>query len=305
MRGGTRRRVLHHLLPWVSLAPALCLIVVLFGASVVYGVAQSLGYLPVIGQERLSLAAYRNLLAGSSVVAQEFWPALGFSLWVSTAATLIAAAGALLLAVGLHTSILVPRQRSRAASSRGGTRAPLLLHLNLAFPHLVWAVGLLLLLAQSGFLARIAAFAGVIAAPSDFPVLVRDSYGVGIILAYVSKGMPFLALIVLAVLRSQVEAYDMVAENLGANRWQRLRHVTLPLVLPGLSAGALLLFAFVFGAYEVPAILGVRFPRMLAVVALDFFLNPDLRSRAEGMAISVLMALVVLVIAAAVRRHIG
>ena len=32
---------------------------------------------------------------------------------------------------------------------------------------------------------------------------------------------------------------------------------------------------------------------MLAAVALDFFLNPDLQQRAEGMAISVVMAVVV------------
>lgn len=293
-----RQRTIQRLIPWLSLAPAIILVVLLFGASVVYGVAQSLGYLPLIGQEQLSFAAYRNLLAGSSVAAQEFWPALGFSLWVSTAATLIASAGALLLAVGLHRGVA----RQRGATGRA--QSPLLLHLNLAFPHLVWAVGLLLLLSQSGLIARLAAFAGLIGGPSDFPVLVRDRYGLGIIMAYVSKGMPFLALIVLAVLRSQQEQYDQVAENLGATRWQRLRYVTLPLVLPGLSSGALLLFAFVFGAYEVPAILGVRFPRMVSVLALEFFINPDLNSRAEGMAISVLMALVVLMVAGSVKRGV-
>lgn len=294
-----RQRTIQRLIPWLSVAPALGLVALLFGSSVIYGVAQSLGYLPLIGQERLTLSAYRNLLAGSSVAAQEFWPALGFSLWVSTAATLIAAGGALLLAVGLYSGISRMWQRG----TRTASQSPLLLHLNLAFPHLVWAVGLLLFLSQSGLIARAAAFAGVIDGPSDFPVLVRDRYGLGIIMAYVSKGMPFLALIVLAVLRSQSEQYDQVAENLGATHWQRLHYVTLPLVLPGLSSGALLLFAFVFGAYEVPAILGVRFPRMLAVLALDFFINADLRSRAEGMAISVIMALVVLTVAGSVKRR--
>ena len=176
------------------------------------------------------------------------------------------------------------------------------LNLNLAFPHLVWAIGLSLLLAQSGLLARIAAAIGLIAGPSDFPVLIRDRYGVGIILSYVSKETPFLLLIALSILASQPSAYGVVAENLGATRWQRLRYVTLPLVLPGLLSGALLVFAFVFGAYEVPALLGVRYPQMLSVLALEFFLNPDLRSRAEGMAISVIMAVVVLLVVGIARR---
>lgn len=269
----------------LTLAPALLLAAVLFGASVIYGAAQSLGYLSIIDQTTIGLAAYRNVLIGPSPAAAEFWPALGFSLWVSGAATLLAALGALLLAA------LLSRQSTPSASS------VLALNVSLAFPHLVWAIGLALLLSQSGLLARAAASLRLIAGPADFPVLVRDRYGIGIILDYVSKEIPFLTLMLLAVLRSQPEGYELVAANLGANCWQRLRYVTLPLVLPALLAGALLVFAFVFGAYEVPAVLGVRFPRMLAALALDFFLNPDLRSRAEGMAISVLMALTVLLVA--------
>lgn len=276
---------------WLQLGPALALVGMLFGASIVYGVIQSLGYLTLIGEQEVSLDAYRNLLFGAGdpaagPAAREFWPALFFSLWVTGAATVISAVGALVLALLLS-------ERGR----RVGPAVSLGLHLNLAFPHLVWAIGISLLLAQSGLLARIAAALGLIDAPADFPVLIRDRYGIGIIIDYVSKEIPFLLLILLAILRSQPEGYQLVAENLGASRWQRLRYVTLPLVLPGLLAGSLLVFAFVFGAYEVPALLGVRFPRMLSVLALEFFTNPDLRSRAEGMAISVLMALIVLAVA--------
>ncbi len=265
----------------LSLAPALLVLAVLFGSGVLYGLLQSMGYLTIIGQRTLTFDAYREVLSGTSSAAIEFWPALLFSLWVSLAATALAAFGALLVAVAL-------------TGRRGpGTTSVLLLNLNLAFPHLVWAIGLSLLLAQSGLLARIAAATGLIGVPADFPVLVRDRYGIGIILDYVTKEIPFLTLIVLAVLRSQPGAYDLIAENLGASAWQRLRYVTWPLVRPALLVGSLLVFAFVFGAYEVPAVLGVRFPRMLAAVALDFFLNPDLQRRAEGMAISVIMAVVV------------
>lgn len=270
---------------WLALAPALAVVGLLVGASLIYGGAQSLGALAIIGERRLSLDAYRDLLTAATPTGREFWGALGFSLWVSLASTGLSALGALLVAVALSG-------RRRTAS---GTSL-LMLNLNLAFPHLVWAVALSLLLAQSGLLARLAAALGLIDGPAQFPVLVRDRYGLGIILHYVSKEIPFLTLIVLAVLRTQGAAYELVAENLGANAWQRLRYVTLPLVLPALSAGAALVFAFVFGAYEVPALLGVRYPRMLAVLALEIFVNPDLNQRAAGMAISLIMAGVVLVV---------
>ena len=269
---------------WLALAPALAVVGLLVGASLAYGVAQSLGLLAILGTSQVSVAAYRDLLDGTGPAGREFWPALGFSLWVSLASTGLAALGALLVAAALD---------SRRWAGDGAIL--LTLNLNLAFPHLVWAVALGLLLAQSGLLARLAAALGLIDAPAQFPVLVRDRYGLGIILHYVSKEMPFLVLIVLAVLRTQGTGYHLVAENLGADGWQRMRRVTLPLVLPALAAGSALVFAFSFGAYEVPALLGVRYPRTLAVLALESFVNPDLRQRAAGMAISLVIGLVTLV----------
>jgi putative spermidine/putrescine transport system permease protein len=276
---------LHSIQTWLALTPALALVGLLVGASLWYSVAQSLGVLAIIGEHQLSLDAYRNLLAGDTAAAREFWPALGFSLWVSLAATGLSAFGALLLAAAFSG------HRRRVDGVTLFT-----LNMNLAFPHLVWAVALSLLLAQSGLLARLVAALGLIDGPAAFPVLVRDRYGIGIILHYVSKEIPFLMLIVLAVLRTQSASYDLVAENLGASPWQRLRYVTLPLVLPALAAGAAIVFAFVFGAYEVPALLGVRYPRMLPVLALEFFTNPDLNRRAEAMAISLIISAVTLLV---------
>ncbi len=270
---------------WLALAPALLVIGLLVSVSLLYALAQSLGMLAIIGKSMISLDAYAQLLGATRPATQEFWPALGFSLWISTVSTLLSAMGALFIAAALS-------QRRRATD-----RVILMaLNTNLAFPHLVWAVALGLLLAQSGLFARIAAAAGLIGMPAEFPVLVRDRYGLGIILHYISKEIPFLVLLMLAVLRTQGNAYALVAENLGAGPWQRLRYVTLPLVLPALMAGSALVFAFVFGSYEVPALLGVRYPRMLAVLALEFFVNPDLNRRAEAMAISLIMSMLILVV---------
>jgi len=267
--------------PWLALAPALTIIVTLLGASLAYGIAQSLGAISVIGQETLSPRAYADLFGGQGIAGREFWGSLGFSLWVSLVSTLVSAFLALLVAFW-------------ASNSRLDTLA---LNSNLAFPHMIWAIGLLLLLSQSGLLARWAASLGWISLPAEFPVLVRDKYGIGIILSYIGKEVPFLALLVISVLRTQPEGYQLVAENLGASRWQRIRYVTLKMVAPVLLSGSLLAFAYIFSAYEVPALLGVNYPRMLPVLALRFFNDPDLSARAYGMAISLVITVITLLVA--------
>jgi putative spermidine/putrescine transport system permease protein len=73
--------------------------------------------------------------------------------------------------------------------------------------------------------------------------------------------------------------------------------VTIPQVLPALLAGDLLVFGFIFSSYEVPALLGVGYPRALPVLALRFFLDPDLRARSEGMVISLIITLIVMLVA--------
>ena len=266
-----------------SLAPTLIILTLLLGASLLYGLAQSIGYLTIIGEKELSLTAYKNLISGQGTAGREFWASLGFSLWVSIASTLLSAIGALFLATLLNR--------------RPSNFDTFALNWNLAFPHLVWGVFMLLLLLQSGLLARWTGALGLIQTPADFPVLVRDRYGIGIILTYLGKEIPFLTLLILALLRTQSDGYLLVAQNLGANAWQRFRLVTLPLVRPALVSGSLLVFAYIFGAYEVPALLGVRYPRTLPVLALESFTNPDLRARAEGMAISLIIAFIVLMIA--------
>ena len=274
-------------LPLISLAPALLIIILLFGTSVFYGLSQSFGLLTGTGQQELSIDAYTNVLSGQGSSGREFYPSLGFSLWIAGSSTLLSAMSALPVAIWLNDR--------KSKWQRFDTLA---LNWNLAFPHIVWAIALLLFFSQSGLLARFAALVGWITTPSEFPVIVRDRLGIGIIIDYVTKEVPFLALIVLAVLRSQKEDFNVVAENLGATRWQRLRYITIPMVMPSLMAGSLIVFAFVFSTYEVPALLGVTYPKMLPVLALDFFTNPDLNRRAEGMVISFIITLIVIIVAA-------
>lgn len=263
----------------LMLAPTLLILFVLFFGGLVYALLQSLGYQPLIGNTDLSLDAYINVIA-SDRYAEQFWSGLLLTLWVSLASTILTAVFAVGAALLLRQTFL------------GKRLAVFLFQFNLPVPHIVAAVGALFLLVQSGLIARLGAQVGLLQSPADFPILIRDQYGIGIIIAYVWKEVPFVGVIVLAVLQSLGSDYEQAARNLGANSWQRFRYVTLPLIMPGLLSASVLVLAFTFGSYQVPAVLGGLFPRTLPVMAFRFFTNADLNARAEGMALSIIISLI-------------
>src|SRR5690606_42088760 len=130
----------------------------------------------------------------------------------------------------------------------------------------------------------------LIGRPGDFPALVYDPFALGIILQYVWKEVPFIGLILLANMQTLSEDYEAVARSLGASRWQSFRHVLLPLLTPGLLAAGMIVFAFTFGAYEIPALLGQNYPAALPVLAYQAFTEPDLAARPTALALAMIIA---------------
>lgn len=256
----------------LALTPALAVVVLLFLGGWGLGLAQSLGWQPVLGRTQVSLAAYSNLLGRS-----DFLASLGLTLWIATASTvlssILAVAGALFL-------------RRLIWGRRWATFA---FQLNLPIPHSVGAIAMLLLLGQSGFLARLSHLAGLIERPAQFPALLFDPLALGIILEYSWKATTFIGITVLASLLAIGEDYEATAQTLGAGPWQRLRRVILPLISPSLAAAAVLSFAFAVGAFEVPFLLGQRYPSALPVLAYRSYVDVDLNARPEAMAISMVI----------------
>ncbi len=62
-------------------------------------------------------------------------------------------------------------------------------------------------------------------------------------LAHTALAIPFVVINVAATLEGFDDRLEWAAMNLGANRWQTFRYVTLPIIRPGVFAGAL--FAFI------------------------------------------------------------
>ena len=122
-------------------------------------------------------------------------------------------------------------------------------------------------------MARLSYAINLIETPAEFPELVFDRFAIGIIAEYVWKEIPFIGVVVLAILQSIGDDYEALAQTLGANRWQRFRYVLLPLIMPGVLSVSVIVLAFTFGAFEIPFILGQSFPQHLSVLAVRNYTN--------------------------------
>jgi putative spermidine/putrescine transport system permease protein len=237
------------------------------------GLAQSFGYQPFLPAWQWSLDGWREAFADPAVRAS-----LVLTVRVSGTATLLATASGVLAALGIDWGS--PRRTFARV-----------IQLNLAVPHLVGALMVVLLLGQAGFAARLGNAMGLIDAPEDFPALTADPFGAGIIAAFGWKEAPFVAVLALTALGRGRNDLARAARTLGAGVWQRLWHVTLPVLTPPVTAAAILVFAFCAGSYEVPFLLGQPFPATMSVVAFRQYSSADLATRPEAMAIAVMLAL--------------
>ncbi|MGF1473802.1 MAG: ABC transporter permease [Rubrobacteraceae bacterium] len=265
------------------LAPALLVVGLLFSGGLVAALVQSLGYLPALGRTEISFAAYREVLGS-----KDFLNSLVLTLYVAGASTGISTVLAVLAALALRRS--------------SGRISAVVFQLPITIPHLVAAVGIALVVSQTGLGARLAGALGLIGEPQEFPALLYDRYSVGIILTYVWKETPFIALVVLASLRGVAGELEEVARTLGAGAWQRFWYVVCPVIAPGVIAASLIVFAFTFGAFEVPFLLGRSYPTILPVMAYNEYRDIDLAARPIAMSINVLIALITAAIAAAYLR---
>ncbi|MCE2526760.1 MAG: ABC transporter permease subunit [Actinomycetia bacterium] len=257
------------------LAPALAVIILLFLGGLITGLLRSLNYFPLIGLNDFNFEAYVAIFTDNG-----FLQSLVLTFHIAFTSTLISCILAVAAALLLRPAF------------RGKRIVHFFFSLNLTIPHLVGAIGVLYLFQNSGLVSRIMTGLDLISKPADFPAMVFDPWAIGIIIQYVWKEIPFIGVIVLAILLSVGEDYESVARSLGANRWQAFRQVTLPLIMPGVVSASVIVFAFTFGAFEIPYLLGRTFPAALPVLAYQSYTDVDLAARPQAMAMAMVIAFI-------------
>jgi len=101
--------------------------------------------------------------------------------------------------------------------------------------------------------------------------LMFSPFAVIVVLVYVH--LPFMVLPLYANLEKHDPALLDAARDLGAHAWQRFRHVTWPLSLPGVFAGSALVFIPAFGIFAVPDLVGGTDGIMIGNVIKQQFLE--------------------------------
>lgn len=140
-----------------------------------------------------------------------------------------------------------------AIARSGRWRAALLFLVVLPFwtSALVRTYAMMALLRESGLVNTLLLRAGLIAQPLEL------LYTEGAVLAgLVYSALPFMVLPIYASLEKLDLALLEAAEVLGARPWARLTRVILPLTLPGIASGCLLVFIPTLGSFVVPDLLG-------------------------------------------------
>ena len=265
--------------PYLLLVPQLILgAVFLIGLGT--GIIQSLGVIPAFGLETPTLDYYKEILTRPDTL-----QSLKYSLYIAFVSAFFATvAGTLLCAV------FVSRKKTKGNVMR-------IVQLPIIVPHVVVALFVVNILSQNGILARICAGLGLITEQQQFPMFLYDSNGIGVILAYLWKEIPFIVYFVIALMANINGSLGEAAVNLGANKFQAFFKVTLPLCMNTILSGFLIVFVFALGAYELPHILGATMPKALPVLAYIEYSKPDLLARPYAMAINGIIIIISLLAA--------
>lgn len=159
------------------------------------------------------------------------------------------------------------------ARSRPATRHLLLLLVILPFwtSFLLRVYAWMGILSSHGTLNRLLLWAGVVERPLEI-LYTNTAVFLGMVYSY----LPFMILPLYASLvRLEQDLLDAAAD-LGGRPSEVFRDVTLPLSLPGVVAGCLLVFIPAIGEFVIPALLGGSDALMIGRVVYDeFFLNRD------------------------------
>jgi len=110
-----------------------------------------------------------------------------------------------------------------------------------------------------------------------------------VIIGLVYVHLPFMVLPLYANLEKHDPALLDAAQDLGANAWNRFWRITWPLSLPGVFAGAALVFIPAFGIFAIPDILGGTGGIMIGNVIKQQFL--DTRDWPFGSVLSIVLTL--------------
>ncbi|MCR8746334.1 ABC transporter permease [Romboutsia lituseburensis] len=265
--------MLNKIKPYIYITPVTMLLAFVMGVGIFTCVGQSLGYFPQIGLNELTFKYYEEIFRDKN-----FIKSFLFTLKIALISSLIS------VLIGVLVSYFL--SKSKQTKLRKG-----IFKLPIIVPHIVAVVIVIIIFSQSGIISRILYNLGIINDSSQFMQLVLDQHGLGIIMTYIWKGIPYVIITVYGILKSKSEEMELVAKNLGASEIQVFKRIVLPTAMPSIISSFLILFSFSFGSFEVPFLIGPSSLQTLPVYAYLIYSSSDLYQRPLSMGINVMISL--------------
>jgi molybdate transport system permease protein len=233
--------------------------------------------LPLVGLlARTPWATLPQRLAEPGVLA-----ALRLSMLTATLATLLC------VVLGVPLAWLLARV---AFPGRRLVRA--LITVPLVLPPVVGGIALLLALGRRGLLGAWL--------DSTFGITLPFTTA-GVVIAESFVALPFLVIAVEGALRGADTRYEEAAATLGATRWTTFTHVTLPLVAPGIAAGAVLCWARALGEFGATITFAGNFPGITQTMPLAVYQTMESGDLEGAVVLSLILLTVSVTILAALR----
>jgi sulfate transport system permease protein len=167
-----------------------------------------------------------------------------------------------------------------------------LIDIPFALPTAVAGIALTTLFAENGWLGSLLV-----------PLGIKVSFTpLGILVALVFIGLPFVVRTVQPVLLDLDAELEEAAETLGATRWQIIRKVILPVIVPSLLTGFALAFARAVGEYGSVIFIAGNLPNVSEIAPLLIVIRLEEFKYADATAIAVVMLLASFVLLLAINR---
>lgn len=151
------------------------------------------------------------------------------------------------------------------AMAKASPRAKGVYYIIILMPLLTSAVvrtyGWMILLSRGGLVNSLLMALGIVKEPVSLMYNVR-----GVTIALVEVFLPYMVLSLQSVLENLKKSLEEAAQNLGADPLRTFALVTLPLTVPGIVTGSILVFVLTIAAFVTPSLLGGPMVKVMATI---------------------------------------
>ena len=257
---------MKYIKPYLLLLPQI-FVGIIFLVGIGIGITQSFGVVPVFNLYKPTFRYYTEIFMRKDTIDSIF-----YSLKIAFVSSVISVFLGILICFCM---VYTGKDRGLMLNI---TKIPILV------PHVIVALMLVNIISQNGLLARLLYQFGSIKEQSEFPLIIFDKAGIGVILAYLWKEVPFVIYFIISLMSAVSSKLGEAAVNLGASKVQSFFKITLPLCYNTIISAFLIIFAYSLGAYGLPLLMGATVPKALPIMAYIEFQKPDLRLRPYAMA---------------------